>query len=94
MDRHRRSRGHLWTWCRSARTQAILEHIRKMTDDSPFARPAVMLGYPLDPAEKAAVEHALSEVEHARSNGSAPSTPEPSDPMNHNQQDDPTVAMP
>lgn len=53
-----------------------------------------MLGYPLDPAEKAAVEHALSEVEHARSNGSAPSTPEPSDPMNHNQQDDPTVAMP
>ncbi len=28
-----------------------------------------MVGYPLDSAEKAAVEHALSEVKHARSNG-------------------------
>lgn len=65
-----------------------------MTDDSPFARPTVMVGYPLDPAEKAAVEHALSEVKHARSNGSTPRTPEPSDPMNHGQQDDPTVAKP
>lgn len=65
-----------------------------MTDDSPFARPAVMLGYPLDSAEKAAVEHALSEVEHARSNGSAPTAPEPSGPKNHNRQNDPTVVKP
>ncbi len=57
----------------------------KMTDDSPFARPVVMAGYPLDPAEKAAVEHALSEVERARSNGSISGTPEPSGPVNHNQ---------
>lgn len=63
-----------------------------MTDESPFARPTVMLGYPLDPAEKAAVAHALSQVEHARSNGSIPRAPEPSGPANHNQQDDPTVA--
>lgn len=28
-----------------------------------------MVGYPLDPAEKAAVERALGEVEHVRSNG-------------------------
>jgi hypothetical protein len=94
IDRHHRSLGHRWTWCRSARTQAILEHIREMTDDSPFVRPTVMSGYPLDPAEKAAVKHALSEVQHARSNGSAPATPEPSGPMNHNQHDDPTAAKP
>jgi len=65
-----------------------------MTDDSPFARPTVMVGYPLDPAEKAAVENALSEVKHARSNGSTPRTPQPSGPMNHPQQDDPTIAKP
>jgi hypothetical protein len=53
-----------------------------------------MVGYPLDPAEKAAVEHALSEVKHARSNGSTPRTPQPSGPMNHDQQDDPTIAKP
>jgi hypothetical protein len=41
----------------------------KMTDDSPFTRPTVMIGYPLDSAEKAAVERALNEVEHVRSNG-------------------------
>ena len=57
-----------------------------MTDDSPFARPRVMWGYPLDPAEKAAVEHALTEVEHARSNGSVRGKSEPSSPINHNQQ--------
>jgi hypothetical protein len=42
-----------------------------MTDKSPFVRPAVMRGYPLDPAEKAAVEHAMRKVEHADANGAA-----------------------
>lgn len=69
IDRHHRSLGHRWTWCRSAKIGATLKHIREMTDESPFARPTVMVGYPLDPAEKTAVEHALSEVRHARSNG-------------------------
>jgi hypothetical protein len=42
-----------------------------MSHDSPFERPPVMRGYPLDPVEKAALEHALHEIEDAQSNGSA-----------------------
>jgi len=49
-----------------------------VSDESPFARPVVMRGYPLDPVEKAALEHALHEVERSQSNG--PSAPESSEP--------------
>lgn len=47
-----------------------------MTDKSPFARPAVMHGYPLDRTEEAAVTRALQEVERPRTNGSSPSSHE------------------
>jgi hypothetical protein len=49
------------------------------TDKSPFVRPTVMHGYPLDPAEKAALTRALDEVEQSRTNtnGSGPSSHEP-----------------
>jgi hypothetical protein len=58
-----------------------------MSDESPFARAVVMRGYPLDPVEKAALEHALHEVERSRSNG--PSAPEP---KHHAQRDGSTLA--
>lgn len=35
-------------------------------EESPFARPPVSHGYPLDPQEKAAVEHALRKLEQSR----------------------------
>ncbi len=56
-----------------------------MSEESPFARPVVMRGYPLDPIEKAALKHALHEVEHSRSNGSSPGAPERSEPEHHAQ---------
>jgi hypothetical protein len=51
------------------------------TDKSPFVRPMVMHGYPLDPAEKAALMRALDEVERARTNGSHPGSPEQAEPV-------------
>jgi hypothetical protein len=51
-----------------------------MSNESPFARAAVMRGYPLDQIEKAALEHALHEVEHFRANGSNPDALASSEP--------------
>jgi hypothetical protein len=65
-----------------------------MNDESPFTRPAVMRGYPLDPVEKAALEHALHEVEHSRSNGSGPGALESSEPKHHSQLDGSTLQPP
>lgn len=49
------------------------------TDKSPFVRPTVMHGYPLDSAEKAALTRALDEVERVRANGSHPGSHEQSE---------------
>lgn len=51
------------------------------TDKSPFVRPTVMHGYPLDPAEKAALTRALDEVERVRTNGSHPGSHEQSEDL-------------